>query len=133
MIDLVDWVRLAGALQLAVAVANLALPRVLDYRRSLAPLSPLIRQIFLVHSAYIVLVLAIFGGLSVLYPATVADGSPPARFLAGSLAIFWHLRTGLQLFYYDSAARREHLWIDRLWLAATTWLGTVYSLAFFGT
>lgn len=129
MSDLTPWVRLAGTIQLAVALANLALPRVLDYRRQVASLSPVVRQIFVVHSVYIVLVLLIFGGLCLGFPAALTDGSPAARYLAASLAVFWLLRVGLQLFYYDRVFRRDRPWLDRAWLALTSYLALVFTLA----
>src|SRR5690242_1596588 len=49
------WV--AGGVQLALAVANLWVPKVLRYRQNLAKLSPMVRQVFIVHSVYLVLVL----------------------------------------------------------------------------
>jgi len=42
------WI--AGLAQLAIALANLALPKKLKYRENLARVAPIIRQIFVVHS-----------------------------------------------------------------------------------
>ena len=61
MNHLVPLIGMAGGLQLAIAAAHLALPRRLRYRDHLSRVSPIIRQIFIVHSVYIVYVLLAFG------------------------------------------------------------------------
>jgi hypothetical protein len=45
---------LAGVVQVAISAANLFLPGKLKYRENLGHVAPIIRQIFVVHSAYIV-------------------------------------------------------------------------------
>lgn len=51
---------LAGFVQLAVASANFFLPAKLNYRENLSGISPIIRQIFVVHSVYIVGIVLLF-------------------------------------------------------------------------
>jgi len=53
---------LAGLVQIAIAAANLFLPRELKYQENLERVAPIIRQIFVVHSVYIVGVLLLFAG-----------------------------------------------------------------------
>ena len=129
MTGLAPWIRVAGAIQLLVAALNLALPRSLDYRRNLVRLSPIVRQVFVVHSVYIGLTLLIFGGLCVGFAGELASGTPLARYLMGCLALFWALRIGFQLLYYDRHWRRRHAWLDRLLLLAVGYLAVVCALA----
>jgi len=104
------FIQLAGAMQLFTAAANFVLPAKLRYRDNLAKVSPIIRQIFIVHSAYIVLVLTGFGLVCLLFPADLCGASPLGKFLCAFLALFWGLRVGIQFGYYDSSIRKEHPW-----------------------
>lgn len=117
----------AGWLQLSMAALNFALPKLFNYRENLPRLSPIVRQIFVVHSVYIFLVLVIFGLLCVLYPVEMISGQPMARFLNLSLAIFWLLRLGIQLLYYDAETLSHHPKA-----AAALTLSVVYLASIFG-
>ena len=55
--------RITGALLLGLAAAHVAFPRRLHWKEELARLSPLNRQIFLVHCLFIVLMLVMMGGM----------------------------------------------------------------------
>jgi hypothetical protein len=125
-IELLLWV--AGALQLVIAAANLLLPRILRYRENLARMSPMVREIFLVHSGYIVLVLIAFGTMSLVFAPDLAGGSSLGRFLSAFLAVFWLLRIPVQL-AYDPAVRRKYRLFDVAFLVALLYLGGTYLLA----
>jgi hypothetical protein len=103
-------IQLAGALQLVIAVANFFAPAKLHYRENLVKVSPIIRQIFTVHSVYIVLVLVGFGLISLLFPQDLYGRSALGKFLCAFLAVFWDLRVVLQFFYYDLAVKKENPW-----------------------
>jgi len=107
-LTLQSFVQLAGALQLIVAAANFFAPAILHYRENLVKVSPIIRQIFTVHSAYIVLMLIGFGLICLLFPDDICGASALGKFLCGFLAVFWGLRAVLQFTYYDSAVKKEH-------------------------
>jgi hypothetical protein len=125
-IELLLWV--AGALQMVIAAANLLLPRILRYRENLARMSPMVREIFLVHSGYIVLVLIAFGTISLVFAPDLAGGSRLGRFLSAFLAVFWLLRLPVQL-AYDPAVRRKYRPFDVAFLVALLYLGGTYLLA----
>lgn len=132
MKPLVPWLQAAGALQLAVASVNLVLPRKLEYDRYLLRLSPVLRQVFIVHAAYIAGVLAGFGALSLLFAEELAGGSPLGRFLSGLLAAFWAPRVFVQLLYYDPDLKRRHPLANLAFLAAFSYLAAVFSIAALG-
>jgi hypothetical protein len=67
MNTMVPFLWLAGGVQLAIAIANLWVPRVLHYRENFAKLSPMVRQVFIVHSVYIVLMLLGFSALCLFF------------------------------------------------------------------
>ena len=94
---LVPMLRVAGGVHLAIAAANLALPRKLRYRENLSKVSPVIRQIFVVHSAYILYVVLVFAALCFLFAPELAGGDRLGRFLSAVMAIFWLARAPVQL------------------------------------
>ena len=126
---LLSLVRLAGATQLAIAAANFFLPKKLNYRDNLNRVAPVIREIFIVHSAYIVGVLLLFAAVSFAFAPELASGHGLGQFLAGAMAIFWLCRVPVQLLYYDRAVRRNHRIGDIAFPAATIFLAGTYAAA----
>jgi hypothetical protein len=124
------WV--AGGVQLAIAIANLWVPRVLRYRENLTKLSPMVRQVFIVHSLYIVLVLLGFSALSLFFAPQLASGAPLGRALSAFLAVFWLLRVGLQLGYYDRTVRANCRIGDVAYTLAISSLGIVFAVTALG-
>jgi hypothetical protein len=121
------WV--AGAVQLAIAAANLEVARQLDYRANLARLTPIVGQVFLAHAVYIVLVILWFGALCLIFARELASGDPLARFLTGGLAAFWGLRAIIQLTFYDRQVRKHHRLQDVAFLAACALLTGIFLAA----
>ena len=93
-------VLLAGAGQLALIVASLAIPFVLRWREELAKLRPLTRQVFWTYSLYIWATNLSFGLVS-LRPAWLLDGSPLAACVTGFITAYWLGRLAIQFFYFD--------------------------------
>ncbi len=130
--SMVPWIWAAGIVHLAIAAANLALPRRLRVRENAARLSPILRQVLYVHWLYIAIVLLTFAALCLFFAAELAGGSRLGRFLSGAMAGFWLLRIPLQLFYYDRETRRQNRVLDALYLLALTFLAGVFSAAALG-
>lgn len=93
--------RLAGLLHFAILSASALVPRVLDWRGSLAGLHPFLRRLFWVYGAFIVLVIIGFGTLTLLNAGAMAAGRPGARSLSAFIAIFWLARLAVQLCVFD--------------------------------
>lgn len=129
MLPLSAWIQVAGAVQLAIGLANLPLASRLQYRKNLAGASAMVREVFYVHAAYIVLVVLGFAGLSLLFPTDLAGGQPLGRFLSGFLAIFWLLRVPIQLFYYPAEIRRQNRLADVIFTVAFAFLAVVFGIA----
>lgn len=121
------WV--AGAVQLAIAAANLEVARKLDYRGNLAELTPMVGQVFLVHAVYIVLVILWFSTLCLFFAARLASGDALARSLTGGLAAFWGLRAVIQLTVYAKKVRKENRLQDVAFLAACALLTGIFLTA----
>ena len=119
------WI--AGSVQVAIASANLFLPAKLNLSR----VAPIIRQIFVVHSVYIVGVVLLFAAATFGFPGELASGHGLGRFLAAAIAVFWLIRSPVQLLYYDAALRRENRWGDIAFTAAALFLAATYGAASF--
>ncbi len=120
---------LAGFVQVAIAVANFFIPKKLQYQENLARLAPIIRQIFVVHSVYIVGVVLLFAAVTFGFAAELASGQGLGRFLASSIAIFWLCRAPVQLLYYDTSLRRANRLGDVLFTLAALFLTATYGAA----
>jgi len=132
MNSLVPYVWAAGAVQLAIAGANFFLPAKLRYRENISRISPILRQISLVHWVYIVWVLVIFSGLCFFFAPQLASGSTLGRYLSAMLALFWLSRCVVQLFYYEKELRRQNRLADTVFLLAFFYLGAVFATATIG-
>ena len=133
-----EWhLRIAGALQIALALLHLAFPRRFQWKEELARLSPLNRQIFLVHTIFICLVLVMIGSLSLLTPGALLEPTRLSRLVLGGFSAFWGLRLLCQWFVYDPALWRGqtfnsvmHVLFSLLWLYLTAvYLGALLSLS----
>jgi hypothetical protein len=129
LLPLSAWIQVAGAVQLAIGLANLPLASRLQYRKNLAGASAIVREVFYVHAAYIVLVVLGFAALALFFPDELVSGRPLGRFLSAFLAIFWLLRVPIQLFYYPIEIRRQNRLADVIFTVAFAFLAVVFGLA----
>jgi hypothetical protein len=120
---------LAGFVQMAIAFANVFLPKKLNYRDNLSRVPPIIRQVFAVHSVYIVGVVLLFAAVTFGFAGELASGRGLGRFLAAGIAVFWFVRIPLQIFYYDSALRRANRAGDLAMTLALLFLSSIYATA----
>ena len=117
--------RLAGALQLALAALHLSFPKRFDWEHELPRLSLLNRQVFVVHTLFIAVVLVMFGALSLLAPHALLEATTLSRLVLGGIAAFWALRLLVQWFVYDS-----RLWRGDAFNTRVHWLFTAMYVAF---
>lgn len=93
---------LGSAIQLSILIASALTPRALDWKSALAPLPDMLRRLFWVYGAFIVLVIIGFGVLSAAFATEIAAGEPLARALAAFITVFWGARLAVQLFVFDA-------------------------------
>jgi hypothetical protein len=124
--------RVAGALLLVLAASHALFPKRLGWNEDLARLTPLNRQVFLVHTFFIVLVVSMMGVLSLAFAELLVAPSPLARFVLAGLTLFWAVRLFVQWFVYDASLWRGdrfntmvHVVFSILW----TYLTAVYGAA----
>ena len=95
--------RIAAIVQIVVGALTLFLVRLLGWHTEVNRLPPLMRQVFFVHAWFISLTLMIFAVLTWGNVHAMASASnPTARWLAGAIAVFWAIRTTLQVCYYST-------------------------------
>jgi hypothetical protein len=100
--------QLAGVGLILLAGLHLTFARRFNWREELARLSLLNRQIFLVHTFFVCLVLTLMGALSAFGSALLLAGTPLARLILGGFAVFFGARLACQWFVYDTALWRGH-------------------------
>ncbi|HKV61769.1 MAG TPA: hypothetical protein VJO16_07650 [Candidatus Acidoferrum sp.] len=131
MLSILPFLWLAGFVQIAIASANLFIPKKLNYRENLSRVAPIIRQIFVVHSVYIVGVVLLFAVVTFGFAPELASGRGLGRFLAAAIALFWLFRAPVQLLYYDASLRRTNRLGDLAFTSAALFLTITYSAAAF--
>lgn len=88
--------------QIAIAVINLRLDRLLHWDNDLAKLPLLLREVFTVHKWFISLILVLFGVITIRFATEFATGTQElAAWLAAGIGLFWLIRTFIQWGYYD--------------------------------
>ncbi len=132
MNTLVPFIWIAGVVHLLILSANGIVPKKLAYRENLARLSPIVRQVFILHSVFTALTLLAFAGLCFFFAPELVAGGTLARSVSGFIAGYWLLRFLLQLFYVDRETRRANRAGDFAYSLAIFCLGAVFAAAAVG-
>jgi hypothetical protein len=119
----------AGVAHLILVGMNFFLPGRIDLHANFARLTPLVRQMAIVHHAYIVGILVGFAGLCFFFPADLASGRGLGRAIAAGIALFWTVRIPIQLFIYDKEQRRLNRGVDVLLLTLVTFMAAALWIA----
>ena len=85
------FLRIIAVAQIGLAVLSFFLPRILKWEGDIARMSPLVRDVFVIHSWFISLTLLIWGVIT----------SELARWVCGAIAVFWGIRCVLQWLHYS--------------------------------
>jgi hypothetical protein len=127
-LDLELGLRGAGLILSGLVVANFFAAGRWRYAENLAGAETLVRQIFYVHCAYIVLIIAALALLCLGWPHLLLEGGL-AKAVCGFFSLFWGSRVVVQLTYYDREVRRRERGWDGFFLAVFLVLCTVFALA----
>lgn len=92
----------AGVIHFAILIASAMTPGALDWKHHLEALPLLLRQMFWVYGAFIVLMILGFGTLTMVFAPELARGTPLGRAVCATIAIFWGARLFVQLFVFDA-------------------------------
>ena len=120
--------RLAGLMLSGLVVANFVAERRFDYAGNLEDCQVMIRQIFHVHCAYIIALIAALAVLCLGWPGMLLEGGM-ARIVCGFFGLFWGSRVVVQLTYYDKETRRADRAWDVFFLGVFFVLALIFSLA----
>ncbi|HJT81829.1 MAG TPA: hypothetical protein VJ719_11580 [Chthoniobacterales bacterium] len=94
--------RVAAVVQLAVAVLNLSLIRIMKWKPDLDKMPLLVREVFRIHCYFISITLAIFGVITWRFAGDIATAvSPITVWLATGIGLFWLIRSGMQWLHYS--------------------------------
>ena len=117
-------IKVSGVLLILLACAHATFPSLFHWREELRRLSTLNRQMFLVHSFFMAVLLAGFGALNLFYTNELLEQSSLSRAIVAGMACFWLLRLFVQLFVYDPSlwkgnSRRTaaHVGFTLFWVA----------------
>jgi len=120
----------AGLVLTGLVVANFFAAKRWRYAENLETVEPIVRQVFNVHCAYIVAIMAGLAMLCLGWPELLLEGRM-SRVLCGFFGLFWGSRVVVQLTYYDSEMRRRNRGWDLFFLAVFLGLAVVFTLGSF--
>ena len=104
LVSLEIALRAAAIAQLAVAILNLFLIRIMKWKPDLHRAPLLIREVFHIHVVFISITLAIFAALTWRFAHEIAMAANPlAVWLATAIGIFWIVRSVMQWLHYSSS------------------------------
>jgi hypothetical protein len=99
----------AGGLMMAVlVVVNVFVPSRFHWREEMSRLSLVNRQIFQVHSVFLVLTLALFSALLLTCAPALVEPTRLSRAVLTGLTTFWGLRMVMQWCFYSPELWRGH-------------------------
>lgn len=122
--------RIAGVILAGLVVANFVAAGRWRFADNLFRVDVMVRQVFYVHCAYIVAIIAALAVLCLGWPGLfLEDGM--GRVVSGFFGIFWGSRIIVQLFYYDRETRRRDRGWDVFFLGIFGYLSAVFAAAAF--
>ena len=127
----VAHLRAVGVVMALLVGVNLVVPVRYRWRDETARLSLLNRQIFQAHAVFLILTLALFSVLLLIYADALVEPTRLSRAILGGLTIFWGLRMLMQWCFYSPAIWRGDRFNTAMhWLFSATW---VYVTGVFAT
>ena len=116
-----------GLILLGLVIANFVAAKRWKYAENLAGSVPMVRQIFYVHCAYIVVIIAALAVLCLGWPRLLLEDGM-GRALCGFFGLFWGSRVVVQLTYYDREVRRRDRGWDFFFLGVFAVLSGVFTI-----
>jgi hypothetical protein len=95
------YIKIAGALMIALALLHAIFPRRFQWKEELASLTLLSRQVMYVHTFFIALTVMLMGLLCITSARQLIETDLGKR-IAFGLAVFWFARLMIQFFGYSS-------------------------------
>jgi hypothetical protein len=128
----VAHLQIIGCLMASLVAIGFVVPRRYRWEDEMQHLSLLNRQIFRVHNAFIMLLLALFAALLLTSADALLEPSRLARAMLLGLTAFWGMRLWMQFFYYSPRLWRGkvfetvvHIVFSFIWFYFTAVFGTL--------
>jgi len=129
---LIAHLHTGGVMMAALVVVNLFVPSRLHWKEEMSRLSLVNRQIFQVHSVFLVLTLGLFSALLLTCAPALLEPTRLSRAVLSGLTIFWGLRMMMQWFFYSRELWRGHRFntvVHYVFSAMWIYLTTVFAAA----
>ncbi|MEP6945860.1 MAG: hypothetical protein ABJA02_08080 [Acidobacteriota bacterium] len=130
--------KIAGLLQIGLALLHAFFPRRFGWKKELVSLSLLSRQIMYVHTLFVALTVFLIGLLCVTSAGDLVSTTLGRRIALG-LSIFWLTRLYIQFFGYSSLLWKGkpfetaiHIVFSIFWVyLSVTFIATAFSISYF--
>jgi hypothetical protein len=129
---LVAHLQAGGVVMAALVVMNLFVPSRFHWREEMSRLSLVNRQIFQVHSVFLVLTLGLFSALLLTCASALIEPTRLSRAVLIGLTIFWGLRMVMQWCFYSPELWRGHRFntvVHYVFSALWIYLTSVFAVA----
>ena len=90
-----------GVGHIVLSLGSVTIPMLLNWKKELKVLQPLLRQMFWTYAAYILVINFCFGLVSILGPDELLNKSFLAKSLTAFISLYWVARVFIQFFYFD--------------------------------
>ncbi len=94
--------KIVGLLMFGIIVLNFFVWKKYQWSTELLKVSLLTRQVFAVHTFYIMLTVGLFGTLSLVFTQELLTPSTLAKLVLAALVVFWGSRLVIQWCVYDA-------------------------------
>jgi hypothetical protein len=111
-----------GSILVSLGVLHLALPAVLGWRRELAGVSPLNRDVSYVHCFFIGLTCVLWGLLALTAGRLLIQPGPVTRLVLTGAVAFWASRLVIQLVVFNRHARQSVAWLAFCTVGTVLWV-----------
>jgi hypothetical protein len=100
---------LAGAVQLSIVATSVLIPRLLNWRKETALLTPLTRCVFWTYAGYILGTNLWFAALAIGWPSQLLNGTPLAALVTGFISVYWLARVIVQFGWFHRALAEDRI------------------------
>lgn len=131
---LIQHIRILGVLLMLLALIHIIFPKYFNWKEDLKSLSLINRQMMIVHTFFIALIVFLMG-LLFIYAAPEIVQSDLGKTISAGIAVFWTCRLVIQFFGYSSKLWKNkvfetcaHVGFSFLWayLSVVFWWNWLY-------
>jgi hypothetical protein len=125
---------LCGYGHIALCIGSLLIPKLLNWKKELQDLQPLLRQMFWTYAAYILVINLCFGLVSIFGADELLNHSFLAKSVSLFIGLYWLARVFIQFLYFDKTHAPQGLiyTLGEVGLVGLFVVFTVVYLAVFG-